>query len=187
MLKVQPTTLDALGQAESLELLALVNSGISEYISPAMLIRNTPIVVAVVTLLCLACVAQEPALPTPGKVYRVCSETETNTTECAGKAPKLVHMIHPEYSDEARQNRIQGTVVMAVTVTAEGGVQDATVEKSLGYGLDEKALEAVRRWQFEPATINDNPVSVRINVQTTFRMYASPQRPTPGHIRQPRR
>ena len=45
------------------------------------------------------------------------------------------------------------------------------VARSLGMGLDQKAIEAVRRWTFEPAMKDDKPVAVQINVEVNFRLY----------------
>lgn len=116
-------------------------------------------------------------------VYRVCSRSET--ADCA-KVPKAISAPDPEYSVQARENRIQGTVEMSVVVGPDGLVRESKVEKSLGYGLDEQALKALQQWRFEPATVDGKPVAVRINVQMSFRIYPGTQRTPPRVIVKPR-
>ena len=86
-------------------------------------------------------------------------------------APRPLYAPDPEYSEEARKIKQQGTVVLWVVVGADGRVRDVRVQRSLGFGLDEKALEAVRTWKFEPARVDDRPVAVQINVEVRFRLY----------------
>ena len=87
------------------------------------------------------------------------------------KAPRPLYAPDPEYSEEGRKIKQQGTVVLWVVVGADGRVRDVRVQRSLGFGLDEKALEAVRTWKFQPATVDDRPVAVQINVEVRFRLY----------------
>jgi protein TonB len=75
---------------------------------------------------------------------------------------------------------------MDVVVGQDGVVQKATVQKGLGYGLDEESLDAVNRRRFEPAMMNGKPVNVRIQIQTKFRLYSSPQRTPSRPILKPR-
>jgi TonB family protein len=77
----------------------------------------------------------------------------------------------PEYSEEARKAKYQGTVVLWLVVSPEGKPQQIQVQRSLGMGLDEKAIEAVRQWRFEPAKKDGHPVPVMINVEVNFRLY----------------
>lgn len=85
--------------------------------------------------------------------------------------PKCLVCPNPEPSDEARQKRMSGAVVLEVTITPEGTARDVKVLRSAGYGLDEKALEAVRTWKFQPAMgLDGKPVPVRVNVEVTFRI-----------------
>jgi protein TonB len=86
-------------------------------------------------------------------------------------APRAVFAPDPEYSEEARKAKYQGTVVLYVIVSPDGRPRDLRVVRSLGLGLDEKALEAVRTWRFEPAMRDGRPVAVQINVEVSFRLY----------------
>ncbi|HWZ83910.1 MAG TPA: energy transducer TonB [Terriglobales bacterium] len=86
-------------------------------------------------------------------------------------APKLVYDPEPEYSEEARKAKYQGTCGLSVVVGPDGLAHDIRVTNTLGLGLDEKAIEAVRKWRFEPAIKDGKPVSVLISVQVNFRLY----------------
>lgn len=86
-------------------------------------------------------------------------------------APRALNTPDPEYSEEARKAKYQGTVVLWLIVDQNGRPRDVKVARSLGMGLDEKAIEAVRRWTFEPAQKDGKPVAVQINVEVNFRLY----------------
>jgi TonB family protein len=86
-------------------------------------------------------------------------------------APRAVYSPDPEYSDEARKAKYQGTVILWMVVGPDGRAHDIRIARSVGMGLDEKAIEAVRTWRFEPARKDGQPVSVQINVEVSFRLY----------------
>jgi TonB family protein len=86
-------------------------------------------------------------------------------------APRAIFSPDPEYSEEARKAKWQGTVVLWVVIGPDGKPRDVRVQRSLGMGLDEKAIEAVRSWKFEPAKKDGQPVAVQVNVEVNFRLY----------------
>src|SRR5579864_1136426 len=86
-------------------------------------------------------------------------------------APHVIYDPAPEYSTEARQAKHQGTVVLWAIIGPDGRPRDLRVYRSLGMGLDEKAMEAVRTWRFRPATKDGNPVAVQIEVEVNFHLY----------------
>ncbi|MGE5113081.1 MAG: energy transducer TonB [Acidobacteriaceae bacterium] len=86
-------------------------------------------------------------------------------------APRALDTPDPEYSEEARKAKYQGTVVLWLIVDENGKPRDIKIARSLGMGLDQKAIEAVRRWKFEPAMKDGRPVAVQINVEVNFRLY----------------
>jgi TonB family protein len=86
-------------------------------------------------------------------------------------APRALYAPDPEYSEEARKAKWQGTVVLWVIVGPDGHPRDIKIQRSLGMGLDEKAIEAVRQWKFDPARKDGQPVAVQINVEVNFRLY----------------
>jgi protein TonB len=86
-------------------------------------------------------------------------------------APRVLYDPEPEYSEEARKAKYQGTVVLWVIVGPDGRVRDIRVARGLGLGLDEKAIEAVRQWKFEPARKDNQPVPVQVSIEVNFRLY----------------
>jgi|SRR5215831_16232513 len=86
-------------------------------------------------------------------------------------APKAIFAPDPEYSEEARKAKYQGVCVLWLVVGHDGRPRDIRVARTLGLGLDEKAIEAVKTWRFEPAMKDGKPVDVQINVEVTFRLY----------------
>lgn len=87
-------------------------------------------------------------------------------------APRATYQPVPEFSEQARQAGYEGVCVLELVVDAEGMPQNIRVTRPVGMGLDEKALEAVRQWRFTPGMKGDTPVAVRINVETSFHLYA---------------
>jgi TonB family protein len=84
--------------------------------------------------------------------------------------PKLLHSEEPEYTDEARRARHQGSVLLAIDVDVDGRVTNVRVIRSLGLGLDEKAIAAVQKWKFRPAMAGGRPVTAPAQVQVTFHL-----------------
>jgi TonB family protein len=84
--------------------------------------------------------------------------------------PRAIYAPDPEYSDEARLERFQGTCVLWLIVSADGSPRNIKVQRPVGHGLDEKAIEAVKQWRFEPAQQDGKPVPVQINVEVAFRL-----------------
>ncbi|HZC25242.1 MAG TPA: energy transducer TonB [Candidatus Binatia bacterium] len=85
--------------------------------------------------------------------------------------PQPIFSPEPSFSDEARKAKAQGIVTLVLIVGRDGLPYDIRVNQRLGMGLDEKALEAVRRRRFRPATLNGQAVATRIAVEVNFRLY----------------
>jgi periplasmic protein TonB len=85
--------------------------------------------------------------------------------------PQLIYYVDPEFSDEARRAKYQGTCIVGIIVDAQGMPQHIHVVRSLGMGLDEKAIEAVRQYKFKPARYQGHAVAVEIEVLVSFRIY----------------
>ena len=84
--------------------------------------------------------------------------------------PVLLLKVEPEYSEQARQSKFQGTVLLRVVIDEKGLPREIGVTRPLGLGLDEKAVEAVRRWRFKPATKDGKPVAMEAVVEVNFRL-----------------
>lgn len=93
-------------------------------------------------------------------------------SELAGKVP--AHPIYtpaPEYDPDARRAHVRGTVRLSIVVGADGLVHDAKIQKSLDPRLDQKAIEAVEKWKFDPAVQDGKPIPVELPVEVSFRLY----------------
>jgi protein TonB len=85
--------------------------------------------------------------------------------------PQVIYNPEPSFSDEARKAKVQGVVLLVLVVGKDGRPYDIRVGQSLGMGLDEKAIEAVGRWRFRPATLHGQPVATQIAVEVDFHLY----------------
>jgi len=84
--------------------------------------------------------------------------------------PTLVREVKANYTDEARRRAIEGDVVLEIVVRQDGTVGDVRVRRSLGAGLEQKAIEAVRQWKFNPARRHGTAVDVVVDVSVEFKM-----------------
>lgn len=82
--------------------------------------------------------------------------------------PHILGRPTPGYTDEARRNQIEGSVKVSVMLKADGAVSDIKIASGLGYGLDEKAIEAARQLRFVPAQKDGHAVSVRLSLEFKF-------------------
>jgi len=85
--------------------------------------------------------------------------------------PVVIYQVDPEFSEKARMAKYQGVVVVEFIVDAKGIPRDLRVVRPLGMGLDQKALDAVRKYRFKPAMLNGHPVSVPIAIDVDFHIY----------------
>jgi protein TonB len=85
-------------------------------------------------------------------------------------APTVLVKVEPEYSEEARKAKWQGTVVLSLVVDENGAAQAIKVTKSLGLGLDQKAIEAVMKWRFKPGMKDGKAVPVLASIEVNFRL-----------------
>src|SRR5260221_12183040 len=85
--------------------------------------------------------------------------------------PRLIRKVEPQYTKEALAAKIQGTVVLSLTIEADGVPSDIKVVRRLGMGLDEKAVECLQQWRFRPATdYFSEPVAAKATVEINFRL-----------------
>lgn len=85
-------------------------------------------------------------------------------------APKPIRRPEPTYSPEARSAGIQGSVLLELVVDEQGLPRDIRVVSPLGFGLDERAQDAVTKWRFEPGFKNGSPVKILANIEVNFRL-----------------
>jgi TonB family protein len=84
--------------------------------------------------------------------------------------PILVREVRPNYTDEARRRAIEGDVVLEIVVRRDGTVGDVHVKRSLGAGLEQRAIDAVRQWRFSPSKRQGSPVDVVVEVSVEFKL-----------------
>ena len=82
--------------------------------------------------------------------------------------PKTVRRVDPEFTDDARKAHVEGTVILSLIVGEDGRPRDIQVERKLGHGLDEAAIQAIGKWVFEPGIRNGAAVPVAVSAEITF-------------------
>ena len=117
---------------------------------------------------------QQPA-PTYEPVAAPAPQPNTDALYRVGagvSAPVALNSVEAEFTDEARRAKYQGVCIVSMIVDPQGNPQNPRVVRGLGMGLNERALEAVRRYRFKPAMLNGRtPVPVMISVEVNFRLY----------------
>jgi TonB family protein len=85
-------------------------------------------------------------------------------------APRLVREVKADYTEEGRRRGVTGDVLLEIVVRSDGSVGDVRLLKGLGWGLDERAIQAVRQWRFSPATRAGAPIDVAVEVAVEFKL-----------------
>jgi TonB family protein len=98
----------------------------------------------------------------------VCSAQQTPDAQV--RPPRLLYKVKSEYSKEAREARLEGAVILALTVDADGKPRDVKVLRSLELGLVENAIVAVSKWQFAPGAKDGHAVDTHSQIEVNFRL-----------------
>jgi TonB family protein len=85
-------------------------------------------------------------------------------------APRLLHKEEPNYTQEAKDAKIQGPVKLSAVIDVDGKAHDVKVEEGLDAGLDANALAAIETWRFEPAQKDGERVPVAVKIEVNFRL-----------------
>ncbi len=159
-----------------------------------MMTARTPVAFALLRWTPLAEMSRQQLPPSGNSPNKLSADHETAgqrpNPDASGKyhvgdgvsAPKLIFAPDPEFTDKARRKKLDGTVVMSLTVDAAGKAQDVRVSRSLAegvskklrpiaLGLDDCAVKAVKEYRFEPAEFQGKPVPVEIAVEVNYRIY----------------
>lgn len=86
------------------------------------------------------------------------------------RPPLVIYKVEPGYTEEARDTKVNGTVVLNLVIDEHGLARDVVVRRPLGAGLDQKAVEAIRAWRFKPAEKNGKSVRVSATIEVNFRL-----------------
>ena len=100
----------------------------------------------------------------PGRV----AENNLRETDARG-----IYTPQPDYTEEARQAHREGVCVLSMIVGVDGKTSNIVVIKKVGLGLDEKAVEAVRTWRFEPGRRNGKPVLTHLTLSVQFKLFGN--------------
>jgi TonB family protein len=85
-------------------------------------------------------------------------------------SPTCAYCPNPDYTDPAREVKLNGTLLLEVTVSTEGRAIDSRVVRGLPFGLNESAIRTMHDWQFKPATREGQPVACRVIIEVAFRL-----------------
>ena len=102
------------------------------------------------------------SMQSQGKIYSV--------KDAGVTAPRLVNKTEPDYTQEAKDAKIQGRVMLSAIIDVDGKAHEVKVEEGLDAGLDANAISAIGAWVFEPAKRNSEPVPVAVKIEVNFRL-----------------
>src|SRR5260370_14336877 len=125
--------------------------------------------ITVLAVCALSSAQDTPTTSLETTFLKLCSRK--NPPPCVDKPPKVIHSQDPEYTVEAHNAKIEGTVVLGTVVGTDGLAHQIQVLRSLGYGLDHLALEALKKWTFKPAKSAGKAVPVKIAIEMQFRYH----------------
>jgi len=117
---------------------------------------------------------EEQHVPLPPLVSQPESQNAASTRPF-DSAPHLIHKVEPEYSNEARDARLEGTVLLYAEIGTDGRAANVRIVRGLGLGLNEKAIEAVREWEFASGMKDGKPIVVRATIEVNFRLSQNPK------------
>ncbi len=103
----------------------------------------------------------------------IAAPVETNNTvapQPATRNPQLLHIYLPEYTPKAREKKIEGDLIISAMLQRDGKIKRVKVEQGLGQGLDERAVEAVKRLAFLPAELNGQTVDANLQIVFNFKL-----------------
>jgi len=84
--------------------------------------------------------------------------------------PKVLSKVDPDYTDDAKAAKINGSVLLGLVVGTDGMAHDINVVSGIDAGLDQNAVAAVQKWHFEPATKDGQPVAVQAQIEVNFKL-----------------
>ncbi|HUK31451.1 MAG TPA: energy transducer TonB [Candidatus Acidoferrum sp.] len=109
--------------------------------------------------------AQQPQIPP------LAQQAPASPARTLPGQPTCIYCPRPDYSREAREKKIEGDVWLEALVTADGRAKEIKVTKSLGHGLDEEAIKAIKKWKFHPAVnAEGKPINAWTVIQVQFQL-----------------
>lgn len=114
--------------------------------------------------------AAETPLPVEAKPVPTVESGNATVPAPAFRNPQLLHIYLPEYTSKAREKKIEGDLLIRATLQRDGKIKKVKVEQGLGQGLDERAVEAVKRLAFLPAELNGQTVDADLQIVFNFKL-----------------
>jgi len=133
-----------------------------------MPLKSTVALCAAAVLAAVSCVSGQDQ---PAANSQTAPSPEVYKIGAGVTPPRPIRQTDPEFSEQARKKHFQGTCILGLIVGEDGMPRNIRIIKPLGHGLDEKAIEAVRSWKFDPARKDGKPVAVEIAVEVDFHLY----------------
>jgi protein TonB len=100
----------------------------------------------------------------------ICHGKASDAADCVN-GPRATYAPDPKYPERERKATHQGAVVLTLVVGTDGLPRDIRVSRTLSADFDKSAIDAVKKWKFTPATRDNKPIAVEIDVQVAFRLY----------------
>lgn len=111
---------------------------------------------------------------------RIYDDDSKKTVQGLFRDPVLIKQTLPQYTDQAVQAKVEGTIRLQVVIRKDGSLDSFEILQPLGYGLDQAAVrEIAANWEFSPATLNGEPVDYRAVIDVTFTIRSGPPKPEP--------
>ena len=111
------------------------------------------------------------AAPPPTNEKRALDCTTVVRNKTGEGTPTTLYQVAPDYSDHARQEKLQGVVALQFVVNEQGIPTDIYVTKPLGLGLDEQAIDCLEKWRFKAAEKDGKPIATKMAVEINFHLY----------------
>jgi TonB family protein len=127
--------------------------------SAGFLVRCAIVLAAVALVLPIAVTRQR--VYAQGKVYKISNGVSQ---------PTVIYKQEPQYTEEAKDEKIEGTVILEVEISTTGHPENVRVRRGLGYGLDQNAIIAIENWVFKPGMKDGQPVAVYATIQMNFHL-----------------
>ena len=138
-----------------------LESRIAAILDPSRARTGAGIRARLVVMLTAACLLLFLAACQTARIYKV-AQVQT--------PPKVVSKVEPNYTDDARNAKIEGPVVLSLIVDAQGQAEKIRVTKSLDKGLDQQAIAAIEKWHFAPGIKDGKPVRVAATIEVNFHL-----------------
>ena len=104
-------------------------------------------------------------------IVMLSDRSKANAANEAVSFPAVIAQAEPAFTDEARQKRYQGIVILSLVVGADGLAHDIRVQRPLDYGLSDQAVKAVEGWTFRPAMKDGKPLASMVTIEVSFQLY----------------